>query len=254
MISLTTTRENELKELYKELFIIRKEIENKYPKKQHSIFTCEIGEEYANSKIKFMLIGRCANGWSRDTFDSADSFSDEFVEKFEKANDFKWIIEEFGKQRNTDNTYNLETSRFWTYSRELFKVLTKDIKGHYIGARIWQDCIVQSDLYKISPTLKGNPGVRAQRMQKDICLALLKKEIEILKPTHILFVTDENWLFDEITGKLSKPSAKYEYIKLTGYFSNTKVIVTPHPGRNGVKKAPYVDECIKAFKELENQC
>lgn len=254
MISLTTKQKNELKELYKKLYNARGEIENKCRGKQHSIFTCQIGKAYADSEIKFMLIGKCMNGWLYDESETSAIFAARRVEEFITAEGFQWIEEDPSGRQSNGKGYNLETCRFFTYSRTFFEKLTEPAKEQYTRARIWQDYIVQSDLYKISPKSKGNPGAPAQRAQKDICLALLKKEIEILKPTHILFATNVEWLFDEIKGELGKPSGKYNHIKLTGHYLNAKVLVTPHPASArpyGIKKDDYAEECVKAFEELD---
>ena len=179
MIELTKDQKNELKDLYEALYNTREEIENRCrgKQKQQSIFTCQVGKKYANAEIKFMLIGRCANGWEYFKPSTPGRFAERYVSEFvgEKGakEGFDWIEKKAGKQYS--GTYNLQRSRFWTYSRSFFEKLTEEQKEQYTKSRIWQDHIVQSDLYKMSPAAGGNPGGKAIELQHDICLALLKK-------------------------------------------------------------------------------
>lgn len=68
----------------------------------------------------------------------------------------------------------------------------------------WFDRVAWSNLYKISPNKEGknpaNPSKRSKEWQNKIAADILKKEIEIYKPTHILFITDietknEKWFY-----------------------------------------------------------
>ena len=63
------------------------------------------------------------------------------------------------------------------------------------GARIddWYEDIVWANLYTVAPAGGGNPNGSLCAAQRVICGKLLKKQIEILNPTHIVFVTDWNW-------------------------------------------------------------
>ncbi len=273
---------NEIKKNLLELYNLKTEINKKG--KEHAVFTCMVGKRYGqdDDNVQFMVVGRCANGWDEDKdyrdADAAERFSEHFIQNFTdymNRDCYSWIIEENGKQRSKNNDsngkpYNCETSRFWTYTRGVFHAL--GTKTDY--CRIWQDKLVQSDLYKISPREKGNPSSRNMKKQEDICKRMLKSEIEFLRPTHVLFETEtyrhdnpENtnggWLFEDIKTKLkiAEYSENRKYIRYYGYYSlkqhkfctdegEVKIVVAVHPGANGITKADYVKQCTEVFESL----
>ncbi len=60
------------------------------------------------------------------------------------------------------------------------------------------DYIAWSNLYKIAPKESGNPSNCLCKKQLDVCREILKREIEVFDPTHILLITDyDRWFANE---------------------------------------------------------
>ena len=70
---------------------------------------------------------------------------------------------------------------FWGYSKEIWDAL-------YGAATSWQERWYQKPLQN-APRKGGNPSEAWQKMQREICVELLRAEIDFFNPTHILFVT-----------------------------------------------------------------
>ena len=230
----------QLKELYKELFVIY----NSFSDEQHqSVFSSMVGKRYMGNDVRMMLVGRAVNGWPEEyDFSSAEEFSNCAMGYMNDSSRWEWVENNNGRLTAKGNSeYSLERSRFWNYSRDIFKQLTNEPED---DSRIWMDNILWSNLYRLSPE-NGNPGGRSQKKQKEVCLKILNAEVEYFKPTHILFVTGYDWMFEDIRKKLTKISGKY--VEAVGNLSGAKAVIVKRPERVG--KEGYVKECIEAFRK-----
>jgi hypothetical protein len=52
---------------------------------------------------------------------------------------------------------------------------------------------VWSNLYAIAPKDGGNPDDAMQKVQRNTCRELLVEQIREYAPTHILFITGQDW-------------------------------------------------------------
>lgn len=229
-----------MQRLYERLY----ETYQKLPDKQRaSVFTCMVGNDYFKRDVRFMLVGRAANGWD-DLYDtsSSESFGENAKTYFDNHKRWEWIQKNINGKLYTgkdDNGKYFSHSRFWSYTEEIYKGLADD-KGD--TSRIWMENIAWSNLYKISPK-KGNPSSRSLRLQWDgACPDILDREIELLKPTHIVFETDYDWLFDRIKKEMKEISG--EYIRANGIYMGASTVIMSRPER--AKKDVYVRECITA--------
>ncbi len=136
------------------------------------------GKDYGSQDgFRLMYVGRCANGWN----DFESSNAQEFIEKaFVTAEEFD--MSDIAVQK--EGKYNFMKSAFWKLCREL-------CAEYYAETNIenWSDNILWSNLWKIAPADGGNITGADARLIVEQSVALLKKEIEIFKPTHIVFVT-----------------------------------------------------------------
>ena len=237
--------EEQMKEFYKELYSAYGELKEE---QRRSVFFSMVGERYKENRVRFMLVGRAVNGWKKgDEYTSAEDFSNRAMKHMNDTGRWKWVENDNGRLITGGKTaYSLERSRFWNYSREIYKHLAEGCNKP--DARIWMDNILWSNLYRISPE-SGNPSGSSQKKQKEACAKILNAEIEYFKPTHILLVTGyDYWLsnFPDIQEKLPKHTGVY--IEAKGDLNGAKAIVTKRPER--AKKFEYVQECIEAFNSI----
>lgn len=233
-------------------FVVQKEYEKLFEvyqklseSQRSSVFTCMVGEKYFKRDMRFMLVGRAANGWE-DEYDtsSSETFANSAMRYFENRNRWEWI-----KKNNNgklyagkdDNGRYFAHSRFWSYTKDIYAGL---LNGEEDDARVWMENIAWSNLYKISPS-GGNPSLKSIKLQYDegCCPDILDKEIEHLRPTHILFETDYDWLFEGIKSKLKKTNGTY--IRARGTYKCATAVVMTRPEK--AKKTMYVTECLEGF-------
>ncbi len=235
----------ELKQLYIELYSLRNEFEQTDNQK-YAFAPCMIGSKYGESKIRLMIYGQNANGWPTDRSQSAEEFADNYVNSLFNGQAFDWILlDEKGEEWNGMGYYP-ERHAFWRMQKMIFLTLTK---GEELKYRIWQDYIVQSDTLKITYEDSGKGNVKSWRIkrQRELCLKILFSELEIVKPTHLLFMTnDKEYCFEEIIKLLHPYHGKY--VKHTGYLFDAKTVIARHPQYTSPEV--YLAECIDAFDHL----
>lgn len=214
------------------------------------------GEKYFDDgkECKLMLIGRATNGWDLAvSLESALDFANDMERKVNTFG-FNWVREYEGRlcSGNEENPYLLSRSAFWRTAKNVWEKLSglEEIR--------WVEHIVWSNLYKVAPEEGGNPTTGMCNVQQVICKDLLREEIELYKPTHILLVTGWNWL--SWRGKDSFISI-FEDAKLTGeryvvgtaYYklsdsSRIPIVITNRP--ECLKNDKYVDEVLKWFSKI----
>ena len=208
-----TVMEEKLKRLYEELYDAKKEIEEN-EKEEYTVFTAMKGKGYSrDNDIRFMLVGRAVYGWDEyRTDDTKESFVETSwvnLNNLEGAmvlggeDRFEWIDTSNNVPKNIyrkgiDKTiikgdYKIRKSAFWSYTKEIWDGISGESTE---WEKRWFEKIVWTNLYKIAPHDGGNPSEKAVEKQKDICVKLLKAEIEYFQPTHVLFVTGADWFED----------------------------------------------------------
>lgn len=242
----------------------------KYAPDKYTTFVAMKGERYdsldSSDIPRLMIIGRAVNGWNREklVYESEKTFADSVEKSF---NDKTRFTTEWGlKSRKRgeyfsmtgDVKYYLSHSPFWNYSRSIWKEL---VEGSEIeNEPDWLQYIVWSNLYKVSPRYGGNPDNKLCRIQAKSCIDILRVEIQLLKPTHIIMPVADRWLswrcgdFSTIftDGLLGTKEIKNihscdrKIVRRVFASEDLKVVVTNRPERR--KQDKYVQEVIKAFQ------
>ena len=184
-------------------------------------FFLQWGELYGKTdKLKVLFVGKAMNGWVSKNESVDDLFNEENPCRiFNRDDQIKWVEDLAGAKSG----YNTRKSQFWGLIREFSKEL--------FGVE-WYKYIAWTNLYKISPG-EGNPYSELKRVQLGTCTELLKREIEILKPSHVIFLTSgwENVFFNS----LGISDLKWEYELWSRYESRYAIsngvtyICSPHP-------------------------
>lgn len=140
-------------------------------------FFLQWGELYGKSdKPKVLFVGKAVNGWISNVR-SVDELFNERNEKdciFNRDNQLIWVE-------------NYRKSQFWGLIRDFSKELFKEVDKLFKEAD-WYKYVAWTNLYKIAPK-KGNPNSELKTVQLGTCTELLKREIEILKPNYVIFLT-----------------------------------------------------------------
>lgn len=204
------------------------------------------GKRYdAQQKVRLMWIGRAINGWPDASF-----FNLQIDEYSEKVKHLEACCTRFGWLKE----YNYRHSQFWRTCKLLHQKLTSAESP----VEDWFEDIVWTNLYNVSPADKGNPSGRLRKVQQDISRQLLKAQIAAFSPTHIVFVTDNDWFFDFNKPKLSdsclfpnisqieKPE---DAVVASGMIDNSKIVVTKRPEYR-YSDVDFTDAIIRAFAVL----
>lgn len=198
-----------------------------------------VGKLYGHSKLRLMVVGRAVNGWEDVEFSKCASVEAAvaLVKAMHDSRDFSRIVD---KGKGQKDWYLFSRSAFW---RLIHNVLVAFGEGTsdcwYDDQQQWQEKVLWSNLYKVAPRDGGNPDEPLQKLQYQKCVEILKEEIATYKPTHILFVTGDDWFFyDKWEGyfadalkikKLSKQERNDKYILGSGIYNDAKVVVCVRP-------------------------
>lgn len=212
-------------ESYKQLYeAVYSEKKKKYIETQLSNFVTMKGKRYdekigKDNVVRFMLVGRATNGWGRGIDTSTqEAYVKGAVELFKQNTRFETEWGERGMKDGENNPYSeyyevdengvpdkeklkkyyLSKSPFWSTALKIYQELSKDEIHEKTD---WYEDIVWSNIYKIAPLKEGNPSTGLIYAEAPACVKLLKEEIRILKPTHILLVIDQSWLSLSPRGK-----------------------------------------------------
>lgn len=158
-----------------------------------------VGEKYAESEKRLLVIGRALNGWGA----FKDELSvDNLIDHWEKVDDGKIeydrysdkthinkITEEERKGLEWVKSY-LKESKEKTAKSSKFWELTRKVTHHVLGVdgENWTKYIAWTNLYKVAPIAGRNPSDSLCKKQLDSCIKILKEELELLKPTHVLVI------------------------------------------------------------------
>lgn len=144
------------------------------------------GHKYNN---ELMVIGQAVNGWG-DAFDphelneeSCDRLADNVFNSV-TDNPMAWVLKPVKKR-----DYIPMGKPFWQVIHNIVSKLeiAKEDEAN------WPLYLVWSNLYKISPSPKGNPGETLKDIQRDGCIGLLRLELDTYRPKRVLFITGRSW-------------------------------------------------------------
>ncbi|MGL4982292.1 MAG: hypothetical protein ACRC4W_05510 [Treponemataceae bacterium] len=231
----------EFKPLYEELLSSVKGVEGElYP------FFVQVGEGYEQSKHRILFVGKATNGWHSTSRNVDELFNQESKECINRVDQMRWLSNQKGE------TYNINKSAFWRLIRETVDAIEQPKEND------WYEYIAWSNLYKISPKL-GNPCPPLINKQRSACIKILEKEIQILKPKVVVFLTT-GWEshFLENCSLLGELKSQYDTTKKLGnYEIKSKVINgityirSVHPqGKKGKPYASILAEMISPQANL----
>lgn len=144
-------------------------------------FFIQKGKEFDFSKNRVLFIGKSVNGWISSSKSVDELFSQSNPDRIVNRDDeIEWVQNCAGCAKG----YNSRRSAFW---RIIIGVINRIEKK-----KEWYKYVSWSNLYKISPDI-GNPNSKMKRKQQEICCSILDKEIEILNPRAIVFLTTSGW-------------------------------------------------------------
>lgn len=207
------------------------------------------GKRYEESPFRLMYVGRAVNGWEGNWKGNSveDLVNQVFSYDFDMAS-----IEENPNQ----NGYNFNKSPFWQLCKPLMKLAGEE--------KNWSDRVLWSNLYKVAPYETGNPSNKLIKETIDYCVQILIYELELYKPSHAVFVTDDWWFDPADTFKVSFSKElgipvehKIESVIIgKGIYQSsdggTKIIVTKRPeGLKGVSREEHAKLIFEAFASLE---
>lgn len=230
-----------------------------------------------NSPVDFLVYGQALNGWGDECkFKAGDEttinnicdktyrFSNEYF-PYDNHGPLDWVnvqwcnseYDKFLRQSKEEayfkryyvDKYRAYRSFFWNV---VYKTVS-DYKGpNNRETRNWADYVIYSNLYKISPSPKGNPDEIVKNAQIESAVKLVKMEIEELEPKFCLVLTNLEW-WDPFLKALSinleeiktKSSEVVDYV--AKYKNGTLIIVTKRPRVGDSDK--YAKEIIKIIKQ-----
>lgn len=238
LADLTRQLETKLKPLYGTL------IQNvQHLKGAKSFFSVQWGKNFPIEEQKGILfVGRATNGWVTDSEELEELFgNDEKTAIFNRKDQMQWAEERKG--------YNTQKSAFWRVIRQVAVSCYPDN---------WSSFIAWSNLYKVSPYQGGNPDNSLKAAQEKVCCEILKKEIEILSPEFVIFLTGKSWAENFILylneHQPTKSIAREEwdkYVCKLYQINNTYYILSEHPERK--KEEEHVKSILSLLKQTHQQ-
>ncbi len=230
-----------MKQLYEKLY---DECKKSVYFQKDAHFVAMQGEYYQENSRKFMLIGRAPNGWESLNVNSKEEFGERAETQFRNTDRWNWIESVNGTlysthDRNISNLskrYCVDKKAYWAYTKKIWEQLP----GKIHEDEIWQKNIVWSNLYKVSPKESDNPDWKSMQIQQGTCIEILRKELEIFEPTHILIITGFDWfepfagIFSDVydTGKRNVARGKNKnevYVEGTAMYGTAKVVIACRP-------------------------
>ncbi len=193
---MTTLKE--LAECYGKLYD-RVKAETNDPLENLARFFPVEGKHYRdNPKVRFMVVGKCTNGWWGINGSNRAEFVNEAEECIGKTGFGFWLDENgssIKKEGKEYYPYSINRPPFWHANKDA--LLSQNEMAR--DKSDWFEYLVWCNLYPFSPRHKWNTTEEQKNAQSDkLCQELLQKEIEYFKPTHILFHTCwEDW-FDHV--------------------------------------------------------
>lgn len=216
-----------------------------------------VGTEYSKSDTKLMVVGRAVNGWETD-YSGCDSAKSLASAVLEHENPLEDVGE--GKNEHTGN-YSYHRSRFW---KLIHALLIQYGEAHPTTWECdegfhWNQRILWTNLYKVSPWKAGNPEWAMFKPFMSIYIEIIKRELDLYSPKYALFVTDLNY-FDpwkrhpsfarDLLGDSWKRE-NGENIVGRGHYLDTKVLVCKRPDRWGFSDADIENMAREIKKEFD---
>lgn len=212
----------------------------------HEMTSCPVivGSNYETSPFRMLYIGRAVNGWEFDWHE--DTLEGLANQVFSHGFD----VDSISTNPIQPDGYNFNRSPFWQLCYKLL-----ELNGE---ASEWSSRVAWSNLFKVAPYSRYNPDDKDIVRQIKPCIELIKKEIEMLKPTHVVFVTDTWWMepADYTDASFAKElgitlvSDSTNTIVGQGTYNGTKMVVTKRPETAKTSRADHAQQIIDTFSSL----
>lgn len=205
-----------------------------------SHFTGMRGKYYTNQPVRFLLVGRAVNGWMSMNTSNSTTFADNASNLFE-SDHFDWIVWDDTAKRlrndasNPDEYYWLNRSPFWRMGEQVWKSIASVPAIENSVEENWTDYIAWTNLYKIAPKDQGNPTQTMCNKQLKACQAILRAEISLLQPTHILFLTGYKGWFEDFAEIFDAEFSEVTENKYRGNEKNNVFVETYAITKEGIK-------------------
>lgn len=216
--------------------------------------------------IDFLVYGQAVGGWHEDidmTIQvperrtkqsrrfSNDTYGTDSPIDWVNARWSKGILNAL-KDEEQKKHYAIKDSEYWASRSFFWQVTTKVIQGYYKTADendwSWSKQLVWSNLYKIARQ-KENPLEDVKVLQRRNAVALVKRELDELKPRFCLVITSDQWWAPFRRGLGTTRSLEEidgEVVQGVEGYGATKIIVIHRPFLgNSVR---YADEVRKHLK------
>ena len=220
-------------------------------KQKYCTFCMQWGKNFPEEKNSgFLFVGRSVNGWINKELGEVDAlFGDtENIETniepiFNLDNQMEWIE----KPCESKEDYNTYHSPFWRVIRKVSTEYNQDN---------WQRHVAWSNLYKVAPSAGGNPDDFICGWQFYNCCRILQKEIELLSPRVVIFLTGKSWSnsFLWYLNGAKEPLIKYsqdwggvytaELMKIGSFYC----LATEHP--QGKPEESHVNAIIELINKI----
>lgn len=194
--------------------------------KLYSLLFPVIGSKYKQGGI--MICGRSTNGWCWDGFkpwklNQINNKKKRIIHDSIEASKTEWSEEYFNKR-----------SKFWNVTR----YHTLKTCNNIIDESHWTKHFAWTNLMKIAPAIKGNPTEKEFNAQVDICVGIIKYEIDFYSPKNLIFITDFNWSFNFIENLGFEPNKakSTKYTRGNYRYKKTNIIVTVRPEFKSLEK------------------
>lgn len=153
-----------------------------------ALFWPKVGASYVGD---LLVIGRAVNGWI-DRWDLDEPSDPRALAAMARAtaegtvngDQLGWILDRWKRR---DGGYDTATSQYWQSVREV------TLEGHPEREANWPTHIAWTNLGKLAPWAGGNPGSRLLAIQRELCPALLRREVDELAPRLVVVLTGRWW-------------------------------------------------------------
>ena len=216
-------------------------------------FLAMIGDKYTG---ELMVAGRAVNGWA-DALTARD-LGDETARSTVTREIYRSVSSGPCPMLWVTNQWRVEKGKYSTARSQFWRVVRNIVGELRIGAidqADWPSHLVWSNLYKVSLSRGGNPGVKLRRAQFAGCLDLLKWELDNYRPRRVLFLTDSNWaepFLKQLWVRNCKPSSE----SLVDNFGTIKsgsglaaCVVAKHP--QSMNESQWARDTLDALDELD---
>lgn len=143
-------------------------------------FCIQWGSRYPVSEnTGILFVGKAVFKGNLQSTNVEDIFEHPDKKIFGRKNQMLWTHWHFDLPRKGTG-YNIRSSAFWRVVRNI---------SRKIYPVEWYSNIAWSNVYKISPASGGNPDNELRAQQEVLAQQILSKEIEVLSPKFVVFLT-----------------------------------------------------------------